>query len=130
MNIDALLKGLPGQSEAALVNTRFKAVEKLKAGSCDREWLKLRDAIDSELLSRREAKTGEWSIIGQGEPCYLMRDGAIVAVVVRSKTHGATRGSYHVEVLGEVIHCRERHVKDARKLAKDALAAHDAGGQV
>lgn len=127
MNIEDLIKGLPDRSVASLTKTRANVLVQLKAGGDEGELLDLRDAIDAELMGRVELPLDGWSVGRQGEPRFFMRDGVKLAVVIRSETHGATRGAYHIEVLGEALRERPRNVGVARDLAEAALAKWEVG---
>lgn len=127
MQIEALIKGLPDRSVASLIKTRAKVLPKLDGGGDVGALLALRDAIDAELMGRADLPMDGWSSGRQGEPRFFMRDGVKIAVVIRSETHGATKGAYHIEVLGKVLRDRPRNVDVARDLVEAALARRKIG---
>ncbi|MEZ5747450.1 MAG: hypothetical protein R3E00_12955 [Paracoccaceae bacterium] len=125
MNTQELIKRLPDLSSPSLIRTRSNVLRQLESGGNEGELLELRNALDAELMGRVELPLDGWSSGRQGEPRFFMRGGAKLAVVIRSETHGATKGAYHIEVLGVALRDRPRNVDVARDLAEAALAERE-----
>lgn len=119
MGVEHLIAKLGTMPTPALVQQRLNVAAKARAsGSPDA--VALRDAIDSELMTRLGAPVDGWSNGSQGEPRYLVQGGAMIAVVYRLETHGKDRGGYCIEVGGVELDSYPRHVDDARALAEAA----------
>lgn len=113
MSLEKLIEGLPKRDVAQLCKQRLNVVDRL-ATINDVDAIKLRDAIDVELIARLDAPIDGWSTGAQGEPRYFMRGGDKAAVVYRNETHGVDRGDYSIEIDGQKLADVFRFVEEAR----------------